>query len=126
MLATDEDAVICDFAETYGVYNLRALPLRYAATLAFGLRQNSRIKTILAGMRVPLETLLYAIIADNLRLLVWQNTADGHKGNNPPRSIAALLNSANEKQETEDVPGFDSGADFAAVWNRINNEKGGE
>ena len=36
MLATDEDALLCDFAETYGVYDLEALPVEKLAVLSFG------------------------------------------------------------------------------------------
>lgn len=43
MILTDEDALICDFAETYNVLDYRALPLRTAATLASGLRADARI-----------------------------------------------------------------------------------
>lgn len=43
MLATDEDAFICDMAETYGVLNWRALDVRLAGTLAAGLRPFARI-----------------------------------------------------------------------------------
>ena len=37
MLALDEDAFICDMAQTYHVYDIRSLPLPYLATLASGL-----------------------------------------------------------------------------------------
>ena len=42
MLAADEDAVICDFAEVYHVLDLRALAPPLAATLAAGLPPDSR------------------------------------------------------------------------------------
>ena len=41
MIATDEDALICDFAETYHIYDYRSLDVEYAATLAYGLRDDS-------------------------------------------------------------------------------------
>lgn len=34
MLNLSEDALICDFAETYHIYDYRSLPLRLVATLA--------------------------------------------------------------------------------------------
>ena len=37
MIALDQNALICDFAETYGIYNYRALPVSLLATLAVGL-----------------------------------------------------------------------------------------
>ena len=58
MVALDEDALICDFAETYHIYDYRRLPVEYAATLAYGLRENSRIRMVQSGLKVELNTLL--------------------------------------------------------------------
>lgn len=55
MMATDEDALICDFAETYHIYDYRQLKPSYAATLAAGLREDSRIRTILGGLPVQMS-----------------------------------------------------------------------
>lgn len=120
MLSTDADAVVCDFAETYHILNLRALPLRLAATLAFGLREDSRIKMKLAGTKVSTDTMLMAAIADRTGLLVWQNTEDGRKNRKRPKSFAAMLNSAGN--DTEQVIGFKTGEDFMEAWNRINGK----
>ena len=49
MVASDEDALICDFAETYHILDYKALPLKLRATLASGLRDSSRSKLILHG-----------------------------------------------------------------------------
>ena len=38
MLNAGEDELVCDFAETYHILDLRALPVPLAATLAWGLR----------------------------------------------------------------------------------------
>lgn len=38
MVAVDEEALICDFAETYNILDWRELPCRTAAILASGLR----------------------------------------------------------------------------------------
>ena len=44
MAARDEDALVCDMAETYHIFDYRALPLFLAARLACGLREDSRSK----------------------------------------------------------------------------------
>lgn len=49
MLSTDREAVICDMAETYGVFDYKTLPVPLLATLACGLRDNSRIKMRIAS-----------------------------------------------------------------------------
>ncbi len=48
MVMTDEDALICDLAETYGIYNYEELPPIRAAVLACGLRANARIMAALS------------------------------------------------------------------------------
>ena len=58
MISLDESALICDFAETYHILDYRALPLKLAAVLACGLRDDSRIKMKLAGMKLNPETML--------------------------------------------------------------------
>ena len=91
MAAVDEAALTCDFAETYQIYDWRALPATYAAILAAGLRESSRIKMRLSGSKLTAEQLLLAAIADHVRVLVWQNTKDGHSGENPPQSMLSLM-----------------------------------
>lgn len=91
MINLNESALICDFAETYHIYNYRELPARQAALYACGLRANARIIQQMSGAKAPAETTLLAIIADALRTLVWQNTKDGHSGKNPPKSILRMI-----------------------------------
>lgn len=92
MLRLDEDAVICDLAETYHIYDWRSLPLNLVATFCYGLGQNSRIKRKLSKMEVTTEELLLMNIADCLSILVWQNTKDGQKGTNRPKLFTEQLN----------------------------------
>lgn len=110
MIAVDEDALVCDFAETYHILDFRSLPARQAARLACGLRQSSRIMQVLSGAPAGLDTVLLALISDAVRALVWQNTEDGHKGRNPPKSILTILR-GNSQANSE---GFDSPEDFEA------------
>lgn len=110
MVALDEDALICDLAETYHIYNYRSLPASRVATFAVGLRENSRIKTRLAGMSCPLETLLLAAAVDSLHLLWWAKTRDGAKGHNAPPSILDSLTGRAEKNT--DISVFASGEAF--------------
>lgn len=120
MLAEDEDAVTCDMAEVYGVFDLRALPLRLAATLAEGLPNDSRIKRKLAGTQVGIDTLINAIIADRVGLLLWANTEAGQKNRDRPKSIVELLSKVNNPAN---VNGYDSITDFDEAWRRINSKE---
>lgn len=112
MIATDEDALICDFAETYHIYDYRSLPLKLASILAAGLRDDSRIKTILSGQGVSTETLLQAAMVDALNLLVWSKTKEAQKGRNRPASIVEKLTT--KKPESE-IVGFDTVEAFNAA-----------
>lgn len=111
---TDEDLLICDFAETYGIYDYRSLPLNTVATLFVGLRANSRTKMKLSGMEYEPKEFLLSMIADRLSLLVWMNTKDALRGENMP----TLILSGN-KEDKEEIVGFYSGTDFEKERERI-------
>lgn len=112
MVATDEDALICDLAETYQIYDYRRLPLKMVAVFSFGLREDSRIKMKMNDIGVPFETLLLAGIQDKLNVLIWQQTKDGMNGRNYPASMLALLTKSQKKSKTSDLVGFESSEDF--------------
>ena len=59
MLATDETALVCDLAETYGIYDYRSYPATVIATFAVGLRENARIWLKMNKMAYPLETISF-------------------------------------------------------------------
>lgn len=109
MIAVDREAWICDLAETYGIFNYRALPVGLLATLSVGLRDDSRIKMKMNGMETTNNTMLLMIATDCLRLLVWMNSEDGAKNINRPKSlIAELLGTST----AADLEAFDSGEAF--------------
>lgn len=78
MLHADRDALLCDLAETYHVYDLKALPVLTLAALSFGLRDDSRIKMKIAGMVYLSPVILQAAIADNLALIRYALCAKEH------------------------------------------------
>lgn len=116
MIATDENALICDLAETYHIYDYKSLPVSRIATFSVGLRDNSRIKLKMNNMRHPLDTLLLAAIADRLSLLVWVKTKDGTQGTNKPQSMMAILLG---KTEQKNVLAFDTPDAFENEWRKI-------
>lgn len=118
MIALDEDALICDFAETYNIYDYRRLPVEYAATLAHGLRENSRIRMLQSGLTVELNTLLLAHCVDNTAINVYAKTKDATKGKNRPKSVVELLT---KKYDPKDhAKQFMTGEDFDKEWRRLN------
>ena len=109
MIAKDEGALICDFAETYHIFDYRALPARRAALFAHGLGERSRIRRKLSGKGISVETQLLALVADELQVLIWQNSRDGVHGRNRPKSILSAL-----MGETVESVGFVSAEEFEA------------
>ena len=117
MIALDEDALICDFAETYHIYDIYSYPVEYIATLASGLRNDSRVKMRCAGMIVDPKTLILARIADNTALNIYAKTKDAQKGRNRPKSMVEALTT--EKTDAEKIRQFKTGEDFLKEWNRL-------
>lgn len=91
MIACDEEALICDLAETYHIYNYRELPVRLVATLSVGLRADSRIYMKLNKEIVSTNTVLLTSVVDQLNILIWQNTKDGKEGRNKPKLLMPII-----------------------------------
>ena len=115
MIKLDEDALICDLAETYHIYDYRSLPVKLVATLSAGLRDNSRIKLKAAGSPVDLETIILAAIADNLSMLRLGFSKDG-------KSKPYLFTEAIRGEMKPKTKGFKTAADFEAALKRIRGE----
>lgn len=126
MISVDEDALVCDLAETYQIYDYKQLPASMVAVFSCGLRETSRIKMKLSGQKIPLDTLLLAGISDNLRLLLWTKTKDGQKNVNRPESILHKLSENNPREKEEII--FDSGEEFEKMRQQLlgNTIHGGE
>lgn len=112
MVAADEDALICDFAQTYHVLDFRALPVRLAATLAAGLPDTARVRMKMAGTGVSSDLLLQASMVDCLNLLVWMQTRDGQKNRRRPRSIVSVLTGEEQRNA---IQAFESEEEFWAA-----------
>lgn len=116
MIATDRNALMCDLAETYGIFDIRALPASVLATLSVGLRDDSRIKMKMAGEIIPRQDMMQAAMVDRLSLLLWAKTKDAQHGMNRPKSLLEILTRAPQKSSS--TQGFDSPEDFEAEWKR--------
>ena len=125
MIQTDVDALICDLAETYGIFDYRQLPVDQVAVFAFGLRDDSRIKLAMTNSKVPFETFLLAGVLDRLSALVWFKTTDGQKGINKPLMVAEELIGKTKAKESKEMI-FDSGEDFEEYRQQILEKIGGE
>ncbi|MBA2796557.1 DUF5361 domain-containing protein [Streptococcus porcinus] len=111
MIKADEDALICDLAETYHIYDYRQLPADLVAVFSAGLRENSRIRMSMSEEKLTVEQTLIAGILDRLSILLWSKTKDGQKGINQPKSV---IESVNAKPQ-EEITSFETGEDFMKV-----------
>lgn len=118
MIELDEDALICDFAETYNIYDMRAHPADYIAKLAVGLREGSRIRSKANGMSIGVDTLILAHIADNTALNVWMQSKDGQKGRNRPKRMVDILLHNDKKS---DLQTFKNGEEFMKKWRSLTH-----
>ena len=115
LLALDEDALICDLAETYHILDYKSVPVKTLAALTAGLNEDARRKRKAAGGKAPLRILLPAAILDQLSMLVWMQSKDGQKGINRPKSLVKAMTT----EETEQVKSFRTADEFQAERKRI-------
>lgn len=106
LLAFAEDELVCDFAEVYGVFDHKALPLKTAAVLALGLRPESRAKMKYSGRKYTLDREIQMGIYDILSWLRWAKTKDGRRNRNQPLPYHKRLEETEKKQENK-LRGFD-------------------
>ena len=121
-MTTDSDALLCDLAETYGIYSFEALPVATLAVLSSGLRGNSRIYQKMTGAKGARMEMLVAAAVDRLSLLLYSKTKDAQDGINPPRSILDQL-FGEEQANNDSAESFEDPAEFHAAWAAIT---GGE
>ena len=99
MYAVDPDALLCDMAQTYGVFGFESLPASTLAVLAAGLPEDCRVKRRLSGAKVDDLTLLLSMIVDRLGQLVWLHTEDARHGRNRPESLVEKLTAEKAPRE---------------------------
>lgn len=109
-MAIDEDALYCDFVETYHIMNYKSLPASRAAILASGLGDESRIKKKMRGDKLdPKETLLASLFDVVMRLSYVLCGVE-----EAPPSLLNELNGIPQKNEKKirGVQTFDSPDEF--------------
>ena len=98
MINECEDLLICDLAETYGIYDYNAMKPSLIATLAVGLPDSSRVMKKYSGFKLTLEQMLLVMILDGVNISIWQR--GGGKKSKKPESIFKKL-TEKEKQKDE-------------------------
>ena len=115
MLAIDKNALICDLAETYNIYDYKRVPGRLLGILAAGLGDNSRIGKKINGVRGTISEVLLAQILDAVRFLCWAQTEDGRKGKHRPNSVASDFFVSEDKNKAKSM----SIEDFEKIRKKI-------
>ena len=115
MIAIGEKELICDFAETYHILDYKSLPVRLAAILAVGMREDSRIRMKIRGDRIPTQEVILAMIFDLFQEYVW---AVGGGEADSPRSMLKLLNDE-EAVSNGKVRGFSTPEEFEEARRRL-------
>ena len=113
MLMTDRDALLCDLAETYQIYDFSQFRPRKLAIFACGLRADSRIKMKLNGMTYVSHEAIMAKTSDELTLIRHYLTA---KKNDPAPD---LLTDVIYTQDEPDTTSFASGKAFSDAWDKL-------
>lgn len=121
MMNLDKDALLCDLAETYHIYDYRSLPLHMVGIFACGLREDSRIMMKISETKVNTVQTLLALIADNTRLIAWLQSSDGARGTNRPKSLLSAINGEHRESNIET---FDNGNEFDNEWKRLTGGDG--
>ena len=113
-----EDALVCDLAEYYGIYDYRQFSLRYIATLAVGLRADSRVKGYINGIEQPPVGITLVQMLDAIQYFAYAMAG----GKEAPKSA---LNAYLTAKKTTD--GYDTGEDFEnareAILGRIKDKR---
>lgn len=109
-----KDELVCDLAETYHIYDMRAFQPSYIFVLISGLRADSRTKMKMREARISFPEELLVAMYDRLNWLVWSKTRAAQKGRGQPESILQKIYAENDHVES-----FDSAEEFEIARARI-------
>ena len=122
MISVSEDDLICDFAETYHIYDYKSLPVPYSAILAVGLRDDSRIKMRITESKGTFEQHILSMIYDNVNIIKYYHTQDAVDGVNQPELLTPKLFDKDykpEKADDSEYMHFSSPEEFKRAWNGV-------
>lgn len=122
---TNKTALICDLAETYGIFDWRRVPVRLLGTLVAGLGADTRTGKELSGHVGSTAEILLAQIFDAINLLIWSFSEDGQKGRHRPKPISdILIGKEDEKEEQSYRTAEDFERARQKILQQINSNKG--
>lgn len=111
-----KDALICDFAQYYHIYDIFALDLKTAATLACGLPAESRTVMQITGQKFSMADTLMIAMLDTLRSIEYSYVSVHSKRKvQKPQPLSQMLN----QKDDNDIAIFNSAEEFEAERNRL-------
>ncbi len=113
--------LICDLAETYGIYDYKAMKPSLVATLAVGLPESSRVMRKYSKLTLTIDQMLLAMIEDSLNGLIWG--LGGKKSRKRPKSIFKML--TEPKKEKDELMTFRTPEDFESWLERKREQYNG-
>lgn len=117
LLAKDEDSLICDFAQYYGIYDMESqVPCKTAAILACGLPPESRVMRKMSKSPISTTDTILAGIFDSLNNLMYMMSGKRHR--QKPKSLLDKLLKP-EKRKQENVTSFSSADAFEEARRKI-------
>ncbi len=108
----DEDLLLCDFAETYGVLDIRSVSPFTAGALAYGLRPDSRIKMKITDSEISFNQQLAIRAIDELAMIRWLNMGNASESNRPKMLSELFI----RKDENENSAGYDTPEEFMRAY----------
>lgn len=115
-----KEEVICDLAQTYGIYDYRSHPAQRVAIFIKGLDIKSRLMRKITKIDYTIEQLLLGTIADNTSFLAWAKTKDAQKNKNRPESILKKI--TKKDNESNDIVSTATSKEFEMERQRILNK----
>lgn len=94
-----------------------SLPAETVATLALGLRDDSRVKMALRGEMLTFEQMMLVRQYDAIRIGNYLHTKDATKGRNRPKMMIELF----EKKAPSEFQSFDTIEELNAAIERSKN-----
>ena len=121
MLDLDEEALICDLAETYGIYDYKSMPLRLISTLASGLRADSRIMLRISKDPEPrdVEVTILGAIADRLAYISYILLKAMKADPEVPVPIIKAILGMDKKQSNEEALTFNTSEELDRELKRL-------
>jgi hypothetical protein len=105
--------------ETYGVSDHQALPVPLLATLAAGLRDDSRSKMSLSGRKATRTEALLAAAVDRLSRVAWLLSFVCPANGEPPKSVLSAILGERAPENGGAAMVFESPEAYEQEWKRI-------